>query len=441
MDKRTFDLLLSQGEGFRLEYKEGISKDLSSEMVAFANSRGGKILIGVTGSGKVKGISNKNKVKSQIQDIARNCEPSIPVVLSEYKDVIITTIHEGKDKPYQCKSGFYRRIGPSSQKLKRDEIISFIHSEGYIHWETLPYTDFPSEQVYDKSLLKNYMEKTGLSSALPDSLTLCNLHCATPDEKGLQLTNAGYLFFGKLPKLAMTHTGITCALYKGTEKLNIIDRKDFQEDVISNIENAMTFLKRVINIRYELPYGELRRKNIPEIPYDALREAVINAVTHRDYANRGPCTTIEVFDDRVEISNPGGLPAPLKPEEFGKKSVPRNQMIAEMMLRLKYIEKMGTGIKRMQELCKKAGNPQPEFEFGGFFTVIFKKVITPETTQKSDEKTGERSKKKTTQSKLGDRLGKKLGKKLGDRLGKKLGEKLGKKLGDRLGKKLGEKLG
>ena len=363
------------------------------------------------------------------------------MILSEYKDVIITTIHEGKDKPYQCKSGFYKRIGPSSQKLKRDEIISFIRSEGYIHWETLPYTDFPSEQVYDKSLLKNYMEKTGLSSALPDDLTLCNLHCATPDEKGLQLTNVGYLFFGKLPELAMTYTGITCALYKGVEKLNVIDRKDFQEDVISNIENAMTFLKRVINIRYELPYGELRRKDIPEIPYDALREAVINAVTHRDYANRGPCTTIEVFDDRIEISNPGGLPDPLKPEEFGKKSVPRNQVIAEMMLRLKYIEKMGTGIKRMQDLCQATGNPEPEFEFRGFFTVIFKKVITPEIPHESYYKIEEKSWEETNQSKLGDRLGKKLGNRLGNRLGKKLGKKLGNRLGNRLGDRLGKKLG
>ncbi len=395
MDKQTFDLLLSEGEGFHLEYKEGISKDLSSEIVAFANGRGGKILVGVTDTGKVKGIPDKNKIKSQIQDIARNCEPSIPVILSDYKNVIIITIHEGKDKPYQCKSGFYTRIGPNSQKLNRDEIISFIHNEGHIRWEILPYSDFPSKHIYEKNLLKKYIQKTGLSSTLPDDLTLCNLHCAIPDEKGLQLTNAGYLFFGKLPELAMTNTGITCGLYKGTVKRHIIDRKDFQEDILTNIENTMVFLKRVINIRYELPYGELQRKDIPEIPYDALREAIINAVTHRDYSVSGACTMVEVFDDRIEISNPGGLSPSLKPEEFGKKSVPRNQVIAEMMMRVGHIEKMGTGIKKMRDLCEEAGNPEPEFEFGGFFTVIFKKVISPETTQKSEEKTAEKSKEKT----------------------------------------------
>ncbi|MGI9255624.1 MAG: AlbA family DNA-binding domain-containing protein [Salinispira sp.] len=147
MNKDTFSLLLSEGEGFHLEYKEGISKDISSEMVAFVNSRGGKILLGITDAGKIKGVSDKNRVKSQIQDIARNCEPSISVVLSEYKDVIIITIPEGKDKPYRCKTGFYTRTGPSSQKLNRNEIISLIHNEGHIHWEVLPYTDFPKEHA------------------------------------------------------------------------------------------------------------------------------------------------------------------------------------------------------------------------------------------------------------------------------------------------------
>ena len=184
----------------------------------------------------------------------------------------------------------------------------------------------------------------------------------------------------------MTYTGITCALYKGTTKRFIIDRKDYQEDILSNIENAMVFLKRMINVRYEIPYGELRRNSIPEIPYDALREAVINAVTHRDYTVKGPCTTVEVFDDRVDISSPGGLPASLKPEQFGFKSVPRNQALAEMMLRISYIEKMGTGIRKMRDLCKEAEIADPEFDFSCFFTVTFRKPVlysTEKTTQET----------------------------------------------------------
>lgn len=224
MNKEHFDLLLSEGEGFTLEYKEGVSKDLASEMVAFANSRGGTILFGVRDDGTVIGVKDKNKLKSQIQDTARNCEPNVVIHLSEIEDVIVATVPEGKDKPYQCKTGFYTRTGPNSQKLTRDEVISFIQNEGHIRWDEQPYKTFPSEQVYDKSLYNAYAKKAGLSTTSSDIHTLANLRCALLTEE-FQLTNAGYLFFGQLPENAMTYTGITCALYKGMNKRNVIDRK------------------------------------------------------------------------------------------------------------------------------------------------------------------------------------------------------------------------
>ena len=111
-----------------------MSKDLASELIAFANSRGG-IFFGVKNSGKIIGARDKNKVKSQIQDVARSCEPQIVVHLADFEDVIIAIVLEGKDKPYECKAGFYARMGPNAQKLTHDEIISFIHNEGYIRKE------------------------------------------------------------------------------------------------------------------------------------------------------------------------------------------------------------------------------------------------------------------------------------------------------------------
>jgi ATP-dependent DNA helicase RecG len=116
----------------------------------------------------------------------------------------------------------------------------------------------------------------------------------------------------------------------------------------------MNFLKRYIAVRYEMT-GEARRREVPELPYDALREAIINAVAHRDYFQRGANVMVEVYDDRIEISNPGGLPKGLSPEEFGKRSVLRNPKIAGMLHRADYIEKMGTGVRKMQRLMSEAG--------------------------------------------------------------------------------------
>ena len=112
---------------------------------------------------------------------------------------------------------------------------------------------------------------------------------------------------------------------------------------------------------------------MPEAPYDALREAVINAVAHRDYFEKGANVMVEMFDDRIEITSYGGLVKSLKPEDFGKKSVLRNPNIANLLQRAGYIEKMGTGINKIKRLMAEAGLPPVEFEFDTFFNVIFKR--------------------------------------------------------------------
>jgi len=124
--------------------------------------------------------------------------------------------------------------------------------------------------------------------------------------------------------------------------------------------------------------GEPRRKEIPEIPYEALREAIINAVAHRDYFEKGTNIMVEMFDDRIEITNFGGLAKGLKPEDFGKKSVLRNPNIANLLHRAGYIEKMGTGINKMKKLISKAGLPPIKFEFDAFFTATFGRPIKKE---------------------------------------------------------------
>jgi ATP-dependent DNA helicase RecG len=138
--------------------------------------------------------------------------------------------------------------------------------------------------------------------------------------------------------------------------------------------------------------GEPRRREIPEIPYEALREAIINATAHRDYFKKGTNIMVEMFDDRIDITNFGGLAKGLNPEDFGKKSVLRNPNIANLLHRAGYIEKMGTGINKMKNLISKAGLPPIKFEFDNFFTVTFKRlkikesIIIPETfSKKFDE--------------------------------------------------------
>ena len=138
----------------------------------------------------------------------------------------------------------------------------------------------------------------------------------------------------------------------------------------------------------------LRREEIPEIPDIALREAIVNAVCHRDYFEKGANVMIEIFDDRVEISNPGGLPSGLDAKEFGTKSVVRNPVIASLLNRADYIEQIGTGINRIKNAVKEHAQGNVEFYYNNFFIVTFTR--TKKVTEKVPEK-------------LGDKLGVKLG--------------------------------
>ena len=371
MNDKELELILDEGEGFRIEFKESL-KNIDKEIVAFANSSGGRIFIGIGDDNVVTGINITNKLKSQVQDMANNCQPPVDVLIEEFGNILIINVLEIVDKPCKCSAGFYTRIGPNSQKLDRNDIIEFFQSEGKIRFDELVNLRFDYDTHFDHAKFDIFLRLAGISKILDTPSMLVNLGVAEKQEGKLIFNNSGILFFSKNLDDIYSNTAVTCALFDGTEKIDILDRRDFNEDLISNIDGAMIFLKRYLAMKYEMT-GEPRRREIPEIPFDALREAVINAVAHRDYFEKGTNVMVEIFDDRVEITNFGGLVKGLKPEDFGKRSMPRNPKIAGLLNRAEYIEKMGTGINKIRKMVNDAGLPPVEFEYNTFFSVIFKR--------------------------------------------------------------------
>jgi len=185
------------------------------------------------------------------------------------------------------------------------------------------------------------------------------------------INNTGVLFFVKNPAQYIPQCAVTCVAFKGNTKVDILDKKTFDLDIITNIDDSLTFLKRHLNVSFEIK--EKQRKEKLEIPEVVLREAVVNAVAHRDYFEKGANVMIEIFDNRVEISNPGGLPKGLRPEDFGKRTLARNPLIAALLNRAKYIEKLGTGVQRIRQEMNVAGLPEPDFHFDGFFTIFMRR--------------------------------------------------------------------
>ena len=129
MKEEELQLILEEGEGYKIELKESTS-NIDKEFVAFANSSGGRVFLGIDDDKEIKGVEITNRLKSQIQDIANNCQPPIKILFETFKNILTITVRGGEDKPYQCASGFYTRIGPNSQKLTRDEMSNSLERRG-----------------------------------------------------------------------------------------------------------------------------------------------------------------------------------------------------------------------------------------------------------------------------------------------------------------------
>ena len=359
MDKNDLFDLIKTGEGYTLEFKESLNhKEIGKSICAFANSDGGKILLGVTDKGEIKGISKNNRLASEIQTIARNIDPALVVHFEIIDTIGIIYVPLGKDKPYLVGGSFYIRQGSNSQKLNRNEIIDFLQNVNKISFEKQ--TSSFSFKDIDNNKFLTYRKKAKFLTTLSKEHILKNLNLLTNDIPN----NACALLFSKRITKFFLNADISCVLYQGDTKAVMLDKKVFESDFLSNFENAVLFILRNTKTRADII--NLRRVETPEIPEAALREAVLNAMIHRDYFVQGRIL-VEVYEDRVEILNPGKLLFSLK--DFGKVSILRNPILAGCIQRTEFIEKIGSGIKRIKKLF-----PSVKFNIDtDWFCIIFKR--------------------------------------------------------------------
>ena len=368
MNKKELNFILQAGEGLKIEFKERFDpKTLAVAGVAFANSSGGRIFLGIDDKRTVKGINITNKIKSQIQDIAGNCDPKIKILLREFKRILIVEVEEGEDKPYRCSQGFYLREGANSQKLSRDEIVKFVVKSGKAKFGEQINRRFKFPADFDKKKFLDFLKKSNISKVISPKEILINLSLAGFLKRTFKLNNAGVLLFAVEPEKFFRNNLITCVLYKGKERLNIIDRKDFKNDLLTNYEDSLNFLKQHLMLRYVIK-GTGPRSEVLELPEESLRESLLNAIVHRDYFEEKFGIFVEIFDNRLEITNAGRLLFDKK--KLGKISFSRNPLLFDVFYRLRLIEKVGSGINRIKDLVKKR-KLRVKFEVDDFFRIVF----------------------------------------------------------------------
>jgi len=343
-------------------------------IVAFANARGGVIYLGVDDDGESSGLRITNRLKAEVQSIARNLEPPIEVSCVDLGQALAVVVREGEEKPYRCADGFYLRSGAANQKLSRDEILDLAVRVNRIRFEGLQVPEFRYPAGFSGAAFRSFVESSRLEGALQslgETRFLVSLGVAEEQGGKLIFNHAGILFFAERPQVHLIQAKTSYARYRGGDKGTVVDRVVLSGPLVWQLEETLAKLRAQVPVRYRLT-GPGGRQEVPAYPLRALEEALVNALIHRDYSEAGAEVMIDHYDDRIEIGNPGGLLGSLTLESLKGKARRRNPLLAELFYRMGKGEKLGSGIGRMQALMNEWRLPPPRFEAtSDWFSVTF----------------------------------------------------------------------
>ncbi len=374
--------VIRKGESETVEFKENFDKESIETVGAFANAKGGIVLVGVSDKGKVVGVQlQKNTINSWVTQIAQSSDPRMIPDMNVFtiaeKNVVTVSIKEYPIKPISIKGRCFRRVGNSNRIMTPQEIAQMHLVSTGISWDAFPARDITLKDIELKKV-QAYIQsanRTGRRKITDKPLeVLKKLELITEDK----ISWAALLVFGMEPQRSLSQSAVHCGRFR-KDKTVIIDDLMIETDLINQVDDVMKFITRNISVRFEFE-GKPQRKNVWEYPLDALREAIINAIVHRDYTFSAN-VMVEIYDDHIQIWNPGMLLPGVTIEDLYKKdhkSVIRNKLIAQIFYDIGYIEKYGSGTFKIIDLCKQQGAPSPEFQerFGGFSITFRKDVYT-----------------------------------------------------------------
>ncbi len=363
------DELLKLNEGRTLEFKENTKslKPIVKAVIAFANTAGGKIIIGIEDrTRKIIGLENavedEERIVSSLSDqITPLFLPAVSVVTFKGRALIVIEVAHVVG-PLYLKSvgpeaGTYIRFGSTNRVADEETRKSLMliakgktFDELPIQGANLSIIDWlVAEKLFIKSGKKFNKEKAQ------------NLGITVEQGSQILPSNGGVLLFGKNRLKYFPDSLVRCARFGGTDKEVIIDEVEICEYLPLSIEPVLKFVQRNTQTRIEI--GEITHEKISQYPSSAVREAITNSIVHADYSMKGSSIMVAIFEDRIEITNPGGLVfgLTLKCALAGSSRL-RNRVIGKVFKKLHLIEEWGSGIRRIVTKCLKAGLPWPKFE-------------------------------------------------------------------------------
>lgn len=363
-------------EGQDLEFKRKVKnfKEIGKTACAFANAFGGRIIIGVADDGEVVGVpddaidSMQQRLEGAIQQVSPVPFHRITVEEMDGRRTIAVEVSQAGQGTFCTHDGIvYHRTGSVNTKLGGRTLQAYLMDRYILSFDEsrsrADLADIDTERLrdflerrtpdlrFDKRRVKEYLLSLNLA-----------------DTNGeLSIKNAALLFFARDPGRFVPQSEVKLVRFKGREPVDIIDSRFAGGTVLDLLKEAEDFIKR--NIRTALRIEGPEREEVLEYPEPVTREALVNALTHRDYFSRD-AVQINIFDDRIEFVSPGNLPTGLSLQLLGTISKQRNPLTYRLMRDLGLVEGLATGIPRMRSAMRDAGLPEPVFEeLGGFFRV------------------------------------------------------------------------
>jgi len=359
-----------------IELKEKVTNfnDVAKTVCGFANAEGGKLVIGVTAKEIVVGVpvreveSLQQRLDGAVQTVSPVPFHKIEVVKDEGKNIIIVEVYKIGEGAFCTYGGIvYYRFGNTTRKMEGKTLQDFL-----IHRKILSFDESRSEaklEDIDDEKISNYLQRRtpGFTYTPKNKLEiLANLGVAKKNGD-ISIKNTAVLLFGRNTARFFPQNEIKLARFKGVNAVEIIDSNFIHKTLFENLQEASEFVRRNTKTRFET--RGLERKEVGEYPEIVVREALVNAVVHRDYFSKD-AIQLNIFDDRLEIINPGGLPQGLSMKLLGTLSIQRNSLIYRLLRDVRLVEGLATGIPKMREGMLQHGLPEPSFEdLGSFFKV------------------------------------------------------------------------
>jgi ATP-dependent DNA helicase RecG len=357
MDTAELRERIARWEDLHTDFKERFDSDreMAKDMVCFANTDGGQLIIGVAENRDIVGVDDPDWLCAKVDDIAfQHCEPPLTVVQEVLdvggKKVVVVNIPKGDQRPYRTRSGhYYVRTTSGCRQASQAELLRLFQATEALYYDETPLPRLSLADL-DVGAVELFLEETGQTDLGVDlERLLRNWRLLVGDHP----TMAGVILFGRRPQQHLPFAQINAARFPGTDVSgNPSDVKGLTGRLLDVIDQAQRFLRLHLPVPHEIRGFEPEAK--PELPEEALREAIVNAVAHRDYTVHGP-VRLFIFDDRIEIHAPGKAPNTV--DEAAMRAgvhVVRNPHIYARLSDAGLITRAGSGIRRMSRLVKEA---------------------------------------------------------------------------------------